>query len=77
VHKPDPKTGVERSTRLAIKRDKLLNVAALSDHTLGKKGKGVRNIVICGTGEKGGRQNEQQASQEREHLQGNGGEKAV
>jgi hypothetical protein len=62
---------------LAIKRDKMLNVAALSGHTLSKKGKRVRNIVVCGAGEKGGRQNEKQASQEREHMQGNGGEKAV
>jgi hypothetical protein len=30
----DPKSGVKRSTQLAIKRNKIVNVAASTDHTL-------------------------------------------
>jgi hypothetical protein len=39
------------------------------------KGSKVQYIIVCGTGVKGGRQNEPQTDQKRDHLHGNGGEK--
>jgi hypothetical protein len=45
MHIQDPKRGVKRNPRLAIKRGKLVNVAALSHHTL-KEEKEVYILVV-------------------------------
>ncbi len=71
MHTRDPKIGVKRSTRLAAKRDKMVSVAALLDHAMGKKEEREQKILLFGgqVRKVEGKMIGRPIRKEREHLQ--------